>query len=135
MASVFVHLAIDFRHRHARDDLVFERAGVFYREFVVDSEFIDASESLGQELILGAAEHAEALREVVEVACLYNQRVAVPVAARITGPETNVVVNVCIFVERHNTRVVDHFGHDNHSVFTLYDLHVVVIHARREGRA
>ena len=39
------------------------------------------------------------------------------------------------FVEWHDTRVVNHFGHNNNGVTVLNDLDIVVIHAWRERRA
>ena len=47
VAGVFIHLAIDLRHRHASHDFIFERAGVVDCEFVIDRKLVNASKSLG----------------------------------------------------------------------------------------
>ncbi len=56
----------------------------------------------------------EACCEVIEILGNDDKRVAVPVAARVAGPQANIIVKsmVCSrrFGERHYTCIVNHFG-------------------------
>src|SRR5882762_3136075 len=69
-----------------------------------------------------------------EIGSLEDQRIALPMAARITQPLVKVFAYVWVPVERDDSGAVDHLRSDDHVAGTLYDLKVVVVDDRHVGR-
>ena len=70
-----------------------------------------------------------------EIGGLDNQRVAVPVAARVPHPLAYLLWQMWAPVHGDDASVVDHLIENHHRVRSLKELHIVVVRARVHRRA
>src|SRR5437016_2074079 len=75
------------------------------------------------------------VRLVVEVGGVHDERVAFPVAARVSQPEPDVRPEMLTVLEVNEPRLMDHLVQESDRVGSLKDVHVVVVRARQHWRA
>src|SRR5947209_8356714 len=73
------------------------------------------------------------VRLLREIGCVDDERAAVPTAARVAQPLTDVLWQMRAAVQRNDPNVMDHFDENDHVSGCLQDLVVVVVSARKHG--
>ena len=107
-----------------------------HRELVEQRVGVDAGETLHQRPVPAGVPPGDMRPVVIEVHRLDHQRVAVPMAARITDVLPNPGLGGCgAAVERNDADGVHHLVHDRDMVRRLKQLHVVVVDARQHRRS
>ena len=133
MARVLVDRAVQHRHRHRRRPGAGPDRGIRDGHLVVDGVGVRAGEPFHHvEMLAPRGHRADAVRDLAgEVAALDDQRVPVPVAARVAHPLLDRRIRMRAAVQRDDARVVDHLDHDHDVLRRLEDLVVVVVEPRR----
>ena len=131
VAGVLPLLAVERLHRHLEGPRAFPSLRVVDGRLVEQRPGVDAGQPLGQ---AHAAGSGAPLPPGVEVRRLDDERVALPVAARLARPLEQVRRQRRTAVERDDARGVHHLRHDRDVVRGLEHLDVVVVGARRHRR-
>src|SRR4030095_14353406 len=105
------------------------RRRIVDRELVHERVGIDAGEPLHQPHARRGSGEARATKKVLR---LDDERVAFPAAARASEPLWDAAGGLP--AQRNDAGVVDHLGADRRVSWSLNDLHVVVVGARRHRR-
>src|SRR5262245_30060323 len=133
VARVLEDALVGLRHRYGRAPRTRERGRVVHGELVQQRVLVDASETLDEmELVVSPAKTGPA----VEVRRVDDERVALPLAARIAQPRPHAGRDVRTAVQRNDPRVVNHLVGDDDVARHLKDLDEIVVrtgHHRRTG--
>ena len=124
MASILIHLAATLSpwDRHFPGPRPGRR--VIERDFVIQSVRIKARKSFDHMQAVGGTPE---IRFIGEVCCIHDERIAFPVPARVTEPQTHTCVQMWTPVDGNNAGFVDHFIKNDHLPGTLNDLYIAVV--------
>src|SRR5262245_52382498 len=130
VAGIFVDRLVALAHRNNNGERPRPYARIIDGELVLQCVGIDTGEFLDEAQVRAGVRET---RLAFEVDRFNDQRVALPVAPRITPPKRD--VPMWTSVERNDPRIVDHLVDDRDKSGTLEQLDIVVVGARRHRRS
>src|SRR5579862_6685874 len=121
VTRVLVHLfgGIDLRPGNQRSPRPGPSFRIFDRKFIVERGSVNARKAFGDAvgLRIGVLEYHAVV--MPEISGLYHQRSALPMAARVAQPLTEILSKMRASVQRDDASAVDHLGSNDHESWAL----------------
>src|SRR5215831_6807267 len=128
MAGVFEERTLASRHRNFHSPWLRKSLRVVDRELVQKRVGINTLETFRQPHVFACATESSSVREIRR---LHDERVAFPMAARVSFQLTNVLRNMRPVFQWNDADVVNHLNQNRHVSGTLNNSNIVVVRSRK----